>query len=232
VTSDPRELLRELAQTDQTAVRELAELDELAEQVEELRRRALSLTALLARLPAERERNAAAIVEAEAEVGTARETYERAHEELEAAERGNDRERAAAARRFEVRARDSLHVAERRLAEARAERKRLAVEEETAHGEAPQLEERAGGLAASLAGRPRVAGEAGERPGPGLDGVVEWARSARAALLVANGQLDAEREAVVRQANELGAAVLGRPVGAASAALVARRLEEALGDDG
>jgi hypothetical protein len=229
VSGDPREFVRELERTDAAVAAVLAELEELAEQVEGLRRRALSLKALLARLPAERERNAAAVGEAEEHLRAARETYGRAGEELAAAESSKDQERVAAARRFEVRARDSLRMAERRLAEALAERERLAAEEKTALQEIPELERRARELADELAGRPGLAAEAGEPPGPGLDGVAEWARSARAALLVAHGRLEAEREAVVRQANELGAAVLGQPIAAASAALVARRIEEELG---
>jgi hypothetical protein len=51
---------------------------------------------------------------------------------------------------------------------------------------------------------------------------------ARASLFVARGQVAAEREAVIRQANELGAVALGEPLTSASAAVVTRRVERAL----
>ena len=57
--------------------------------------------------------------------------------------------------------------------------------------------------------------------------MLEWAGRARAALFVARGGLAAERDAVVRQANELGALVLGEPLTAGGPASVARRIEGA-----
>jgi hypothetical protein len=59
--------------------------------------------------------------------------------------------------------------------------------------------------------------------------VAEWGTRARAALLVARSQLASERDAVVRQANELGASVLGEPLPALSAGEIARRVEGTLG---
>jgi hypothetical protein len=59
--------------------------------------------------------------------------------------------------------------------------------------------------------------------------VAEWGTRARAALLVARGQVAAERDAVVRQAAELGALLLGEALPATSAAGVARRVERELG---
>ena len=53
-----------------------------------------------------------------------------------------------------------------------------------------------------------------------------WATEARAALFVARGRLAAERDAVIRQANELAALVLGEPLSVQSAGLVARRVEQ------
>jgi DNA repair exonuclease SbcCD ATPase subunit len=220
--------LRELERADRQVGAVLAELDELADATNELRRRSLRLEALLARLPAEQERAAAATAEAEELVAAAGTTLARAVEELAAAERGRNAERLATARRFEVRARDSLRTAERRLADAVAERERLAEEWSSAERETSALEGRASELAAELAGRPRLAEDAGRTPGEGLDGVIEWSTTARAALLVARGGLAGERDAVIRQANELGALVLGEPVAAASAAVVARRVEREL----
>ena len=55
-----------------------------------------------------------------------------------------------------------------------------------------------------------------------------WVDTAQAALLVAHSQAAAERDAVIRQANELGSAVLGEPLGSASVAVLTRRVEQAL----
>jgi hypothetical protein len=49
-------------------------------------------------------------------------------------------------------------------------------------------------------------------------------------LLVARSQLAAERDAVLRQANELGAVLLGEALPPTSAAAVARRVEAELGE--
>ena len=80
--------------------------------------------------------------------------------------------------------------------------------------EGHELHAHARELAAELRGRPRIADDAGKEPRPGLDGVEAWSEIARASLFVARGQLSAEREAVIRQANELGALALGEPLSA------------------
>jgi hypothetical protein len=49
-----------------------------------------------------------------------------------------------------------------------------------------------------------------------------------AALFVVKGGLETERERVVREAGELGAAVLEEPPVGASVSLVRRRVEDAL----
>jgi hypothetical protein len=64
-----------------------------------------------------------------------------------------------------------------------------------------------------------------EPPGPGIAGVLEWAASAHAAVLVVRSGLETERERVVREANELASSVLGEPLYATSVAAVRRRLE-------
>ena len=79
-----------------------------------------------------------------------------------------------------------------------------------------------------LVGRPRLTGEAVADPGSGPGGVAEWGTRARAALLVARSQLVTERDAVVRQANELGTALLGEALPPLGTAAVARRVEQAL----
>ena len=148
---------------------------------------------------------------------------------MSAAEAEADAERAAAARRAHVRAGDALHVAERRAAAA-AESLAAFEERVAAAGrEAPEVEREAAVIAESLRGRPRVADEAGRVPRAGLDGVVEWTATARAALFVARTAAATEREAVIRQANELGSAILGEPLVASSTTVVANRVDAALG---
>jgi DNA repair exonuclease SbcCD ATPase subunit len=220
--------LRELERADEAASAVLAELDELTREIEALRARAIELETFLARLPAERERLVRGIEDAEREVGAAREALAAAERELEAAGRDGKAERIAAARRAEVRTRDRVRDAERRLADLRARSAQLEKEAEEAAHEAPRLEEHARALARALRGRPRLAERAGADPAPGLAGAADWAAHALAALFLARGGLAAERDAVIRQANELGALVLGEPLIAASASSVARRVEQAL----
>ncbi len=80
-----------------------------------------------------------------------------------------------------------------------------------------------------MAGLERVSASGRDVPGDTLGELPGWAARVRAALFVVRGQLEGERERVVREANELGASVLGDPVTGASVALVRRRLEQTLG---
>ena len=223
--------IRELERADEAAAAVLTELDELYAACEAVRERALELEAFFVRLPAERAAAALAVEQARTGAEERRAAAERARAELQAAQAAGDDERLAAARRFDVRARDALRTAERLLREAEEQAAQLEARGEAADAETAELARRAGELAAALAERPRLALEAGAPPGEGLAGLAEWGTRARAALLVARGQLAAERDAVVRQANELGALVLGEPLTATSAAGVARRLERELGAD-
>ncbi len=65
-------------------------------------------------------------------------------------------------------------------------------------------------------------------PGTGPQALADWGTQARAALLVARNQLATERDAVVRQALELGALLLGETLPQTSAAQVGRRVEREL----
>jgi hypothetical protein len=221
-------LVRELERADEDVAALLAELDELYAACEAVRTRALAVETFFARLPAERTAREQALGEARATVERAEEAARRAADELARAERAAEEERRAAARRFDVRARDALAGARRRLATASAERERLESGAAEAEREAQTLEERARVLAAALRRRPRLAADAGAAPGAELGGVSEWGGRARAALLVARAGLAAERDALIRQANELGSAVLGEPLAPARAHDVARRVERAL----
>jgi hypothetical protein len=227
--TDPRlALARELVSADEATAAELTELDELAAAVDTVGARSVAVQELQARLPEERAARARAVEEAERELAAAEDAAARAEEGLRAAETDGDRELIAAARRFVVRARDARSVAERRLKETRARREELEQDAAGAEREASDVEKRAQELARALRARPRLTADVGELPELGLVGVADWATRARAALLVARSQLTAEREAVIRQANELGSLVVGEPLGPASTAAVARRVERAL----
>jgi hypothetical protein len=224
-------LIRELERADEEVAAVLAELDELYAATEAVRRQALGFRAFLAGLPDARAAAAGAVEETERAAAAASDAAERAAVELAAAEEAADAERLAASRRFHVRARDSLAVAERRRREAREGLERLEAEASEAEAEIPELHARAAELAGALRARPRLAAEAGAEPASGLEGIADWSGLARAALLVARSSLAADRDAVIRQANELGSLVLGEPLAPAAAATVARRVERALGED-
>jgi hypothetical protein len=219
--------LHELQLADEEVAAVLADLDELAGETERVRSGALGLEAFSLRLPAERERVDGERARAETELAAARGVAA----DAEAVVHDAREENADEARRFAVRARDRLAVAERRVAEARAAGAALERRAREAEEEGRALETRARELAHELRGRPRLAQDAGEDPRPGLAGVSEWAGAAGAALFVARGQLATERDAVIREANELGALALGEPLTAASAAVVTRRVERELASD-
>jgi hypothetical protein len=131
----------------------------------------------------------------------------------------------SASQRALVRAKDALRLAEKRLGSARAAMEQLEAEAAAAEREARALEERGREVAEALGARPGLASSAGKAPAGGLGALLRWATDARAALFVARGNLAKEREALIRQANELGALVLGEPLTAGSPADVARRIE-------
>jgi hypothetical protein len=221
-----RNFLGELERADEEVSATLAELDELADGVESLRLRALELEEFLARLPAERARLRAAQSDVERKIESAHERLESAERELAEAERAGEEARAASARNTLVVARDAVRIDGRRTAEIAEEVARIESKARDAERETAELEERARSLAESLRDRPRLAAPEGPRPGSGLAGVAAWASGARAALFVARGSLAGERDALLRQASELAALVLGEPL-QASAAEVARRIEGA-----
>jgi hypothetical protein len=230
VTDARLDLIRELERADEEVAAVLAELDELYASTEAVRGRALDLEAFFARLPGARAAAAEAADDAERDVLATEETAQQAAAGLRAAEEAGDAERLAAARRFDVRARDSLAGARRRHEGALAGRERLDADAAEAERERPELAARAGELATALRERPRLAPDAGAEPGASLADVSAWAGGARAALLVARNSLAAERDAVIRQANELGSLVLGEPLAPAGTSTVARQVERALGD--
>jgi hypothetical protein len=230
VSEDARlALVRELERADAEVAAVLSELDELYAAVEAVGARAVQLEAFLTELPVERAAATAAVEETARALREAEETAGAAAAQLQEAEAGGTAERIATARRFAVRAQDAASTAARLAAEADAAASRLEKRAEAAEEESSALQTRARELAVALGGRARLAADVGSGPAAGLEGVSEWAGKARAALLVARTALSAERDTVIRQANELAALVLGEPLGAAGTAVVARRLERKLG---
>ena len=139
---------------------------------------------------------------------------------------GRSAEAVAETRRAVVRTQDALRMADRRVAELDEEAAKLEDAAADAIREAAELEARARQLAAAFGQHPRLTEQAASDPHPGLAGIVEWGSAARAALFVARGGLSSDREAVIRQANELGSVLLGEPLLAARPATVLRRVEE------
>ena len=216
-------LAAELEQQDRAVAQRLEALAELAGAVAELRAGAEAVRAFHEALPGER----AHLDEAEAEairgLEQARAAVAAAQDAVARA-RGEDARETA--RRDEARAASALRAAEERLERLRGRRSVLERQAEQREVEAVGLERRAGELAAGLAASPRVSATA--PPEPGLEGVLDWASRAHAALLVARGGLETERERIVREANELASSVLGEPLHSTSVALVRTRLEAAL----
>jgi hypothetical protein len=154
--------------------------------------------------------------------------FENAEQELAAAEKARDQEVLAAARRFHIRTRDALHLAERRARTAEDQATELEGAAMAAEQHGKDLNARARELAETLARRPRVAVETEVRPDATPAQIAEWGTQARAALLVARSQVAVERDALVRQANELASNVVGEPVAAMSAAGAADLLRRSL----
>ena len=63
------------------------------------------------------------------------------------------------------------------------------------------------------------------RPPADTASIVDWASHAHAELFVAAGQIDAERERVIREANELASMLVGEPTYGATVAQALARAE-------
>jgi chromosome segregation ATPase len=186
------DVVRELERRDAAAAAAIAAASELERSLNELRSRAATTAELLARLPAERERVAAAREGAAAALGAAREALAAA-----------DEEGALDARR-------ALELAESGLAEAEAAVAAVERDGDAAEGERDRIDLDTRAAAARLAALERV--HEVEPPAPGLAGALDWTSRARAAVFVVRSGLELERERIVREAEELGAALLGEQV--------------------
>jgi hypothetical protein len=219
----------ELERRDTEIANELAVVRDLEERVGVIRGRAGIVGEALARVPLEREDLARRRVEADEAVTAARADVERTESRVASLESGRrkredelDRARKEAATARDVLA-DALGV------RARIDERESALVEEgralVAEGEA--LAKAAELVAEDVRGVGRVTESAGRAPGTSLAELDDWGGRVRSALFVARGTLEAERERVVTEANVLGTTVLGEDLGAASVALVRRRLEAA-----
>lgn len=147
--------------------------------------------------------------------------------ELESGKRADEEGRLRARREVEQ-TRTSEGDARQRLERLDVERAEQEAAIAAARREASELLESAVLLAAEVAAVERVS-ETGREPAPDrVEGLPDWSSRVHTALFVVRGQLEQERERLVREANELGGVVLGEQVAGSSVALVRRRVEEAL----
>ena len=205
--------LRELARRDAELAADGARLRDLDAQVAAVRARAEAIDAFFATYTVEEERRRESASSAAVELERRRAELADAERQLEAARDDEERDRAQQAVH---RARDHVAVAEASLERAAAAAAELERDASTLPGEVPLLEARAREVA-------NADGDVPEAPS-GVRELVEWASHAHAELFVAARQLDAQRERLIREANELAAALLGEPAFGATVAQLAERV--------
>ena len=216
--------LHELEQEDAEKDALVRELHDLLEQARQIQAMATGIQATQEELPERRQHAEENLHRVREEVGTARAALAEAEEAIRTAGEAEARN----AELFEVRARDRLSALERREAEAVGEVQAVEDKRRILNELAVAWQAKGKALADELRNRPRVAEDAGSEPSPGLEGLLAWAEVAHAALFVARGQAMVEHDAVIRQANEIGAVALGEPLTSVSAAVVTRRVRQSL----
>jgi chromosome segregation ATPase len=199
--------LRRLAELDADLSERAAALRALDARVAALRGRAEEIDAFFASYPEAETRHRAEASEAEEELERRR--AERASAERTLADAQDDESRIHAEHAL-ARALDHIAVAESRLARAK--------------GASDELEREATALPVEL---DELEAEARTVPDvPQLSSsLVEWASHAHAELFVASGQIDVERERVIREANELASMLLGEETYGATVAQALSRVE-------
>jgi chromosome segregation protein len=223
--------IAELERRDATIARELETVRAVSERVGEVRTRASEIRTALERLPRELEELGPRLAEAEREVSRARSALDAAAKQLEELEGGrrHREEEIERARSAVATARDELVDAEHQLERLTAREAALLAEQVRLSQEGEALVLTAREVTSEIQNLARVAEGARDEPGGALEELEEWGARIRAALFVVQGNLEAERERIVAEANTLGASVLGETLGASSVAVVRRRLEERLG---
>ena len=205
--------LRSLARRDEHLAAEAERLRELDGQVAAVRTAAEAVDAFFAAYPEEEARRRSAVSDAEGELERRRAQLRAAEGELAAAA---DEDARAHAEHAVERGRDHVAVAEAALERARAAAQELERDAARLPTDVPRLEQKAGAIADEV---PHVP------PAPtGPRALVDWASHAHAQLFVAAGQLDAQRERVIREANELASMLLGEPTYGSTVAQLAERI--------
>jgi len=208
--------IRRLAELDAELAAEAARLRALGDRVEAARGRAAAIDAFFAGYADEETRRRAATAAAREDLARREEDAARARAELAAARKDEER---AAGERAVARAEDRLAVAGARVARAAHEEAELEREAAELAAEVPSLEQQAADVSSQLSDLPAAP--------TGPKELVEWASRARANLFVSIRQLDAQRDRVIREANELGSMLLGEPLYGSTTAQVQHRLETA-----
>ena len=227
--TSPLELAADLERRDAAVAAEIDRVVGLAGGAKAIGSRAAATRALLASAPAEH----AALDRAEAEALDLRRAVDAdlaaaaaAVATLEAA--GRKSQEVADAQRdlghAQVAARDAVARVDR-IAYAR---QTLLRSERAVRADVPNLVAEAQAVAGRLAELSRVSASGRALPGSSVDELVGWAARVHAALLVVRGQLDVERDRLVREANELGSVVLGEELAGSSVELVGRRVRTML----
>ena len=199
--------LRGLAAHDAELAERASALRSLDSRVAAIRGRAEAIDAFFAAYPEEGASRAE-------ELRDAQEELERRHEELAAARQalGEARDEEARIHAEHAVARALDHIA---VAEARRTR---------AHSASAELEHDAAVLPRELGDLEAQAREVPDVPAFGSS-IVEWASHAHAELFVAAGQIDMERERLIREANELASMLLGEAIYGVTVAQALARVE-------
>jgi chromosome segregation ATPase len=199
--------LRGLADLDAELSERAAALRERDGRIAAIRGRAEAIDAFFAAYPEEEGRRSAELREAQEEIAHRRE--ELADAERRLAEVHDDEARIHAEHTV-ARALDHITVAESRSERAEFAYDALERDASARPRELNELEARARAI-------PDVP--------PLGSSLVEWASHAHAELFVAAGQIDVQRERVIREANELATMLLGEPAYGATVAQALARVE-------
>jgi chromosome segregation ATPase len=199
--------LRGLADLDAELSERAAALRERDGRIAAIRGRAEAIDAFFAAYPEEEGRRSAELREAQEEIAHRRE--ELADAERRLAEVQDDEARIHAEHTV-ARALDHITVAESRSQRAEFAYDALERDASARPHELNELEARARAI-------PDVP--------PLGSSLVEWASHAHAELFVAAGQIDVQRERVIREANELATMLLGEPAYGATVAQALARVE-------
>jgi chromosome segregation ATPase len=229
VASDLLSHARELERRDSTIARELEAVAAVAQRVSAVLERASEVRTALTALPGELDELTRRLGSAENEADAAKSALAQADDRVTAlarSRRGKEDELDRAEREATT-ARQLLADAESGVVRSREHLEELRASEPRLREDAGTLVREAEGLGNELARLPRISETEILRPGESLEELEQWGLLARSALLVSRGTLEAERERLVVEANELAALVLGDSSAGSSVTLVRRRLEEA-----